>query len=188
MVYLFVGWTLSLPFKVAPVKSLHVSRKEFIMANTKKFLVSDEEFIEIVKKSFSIKEVISSCGLIPAGGNYQTTNKRIKLLGLDTSHFKGKTYNMGRKFPQFNVPIEDYLNNTKRINSHSLKLKLFSHGLKEKCCENCGLHTWQDKQIPLELHHVDGNSENNNLENILILCPNCHALTPNYRGKNISKS
>jgi hypothetical protein len=158
------------------------------MANTKKFLVSDEEFIEIVKKSFSIKEVISSCGLIPAGSNYTTVNRRIKKLNLDTSHFLGCSWNKGRTFPHLRTPMEDYLNNTKRIGSHSLKLKLFSHGLKEKCCENCGLHTWQDKQIPLELHHVDGNPENNNLENILILCPNCHALTPNYRGKNISKS
>lgn len=158
------------------------------MANTKKFLVSDEEFIEIVKKSFSIREVISNCGLIPAGGNYQTTNKRIKSLGLDTSHFRGKSYNLGRKFPQFNVPIEDYLNNRKTISSYKLKSKLFSEGLKQECCENCGLHTWQDMKIPLELHHLDGNSSNNNLSNIQILCPNCHALTPNYRGKNKSKS
>lgn len=158
------------------------------MANTKKFLVSDEEFIEIVKKSFSIREVISSCGLIPAGGNYQTTSKRIKLLGLDTSHFKGKSYNLGRKFPQFNVPIEDYLNNRKTISSYKLKSKLFLEGLKQECCESCGLRTWQNMKIPLELHHLDGNNSNNNLSNIQILCPNCHALTPNYRGKNISKS
>lgn len=158
------------------------------MANTKKFLVSDEEFVEIVKKSFSIREVISSCGLIPAGGNYKTTNKRIKSLGLDTSHFTGQLWSKGKKLPHLQVPIEDYLNNKRFILSYALKLKLFSAGLKQECCELCGLHTWQDRKIPLELHHIDGNNSNNNLSNIQILCPNCHALTPNYRGKNISKS
>lgn len=147
--------------------------------------LTDKEFIEIVKNSKSTIEVIRLSKLIPAGGNYTTVNRRIKKLNLDTSHFLGRSWNKGRTFPQLRTPMEDYLNNTKRIGSHSLKLKLFSHGLKEKCCENCGLHTWQDKQIPLELHHVDGNPENNNLENILILCPNCHALTNNYRGKNV---
>ncbi len=157
------------------------------MAN-KKHSVTDEEFISIVRSSFSIKQVIESCGLIPAGGNYKTTNQRIKSLGLDTSHFKGQSWNKGRKFPQFNVPIEKYLNNEQTISSYALKAKLFLEGLKKECCENCGLHTWQDVKIPLELHHIDGNNSNNNLENIQILCPNCHALTPNYRGKNKSKS
>ncbi len=157
------------------------------MAN-KKHLVSDEEFISIVRSSFSIKQVIESCGLIPAGGNYLTTKNRIKSLGLDTSHFTGKLWNKGKELRRLQVPIECYLNNERSISSHSLRIKLFKLGLKEECCENCGLHTWHDVKIPLELHHIDGNNSNNNLENIQILCPNCHALTPNYRGKNKSKS
>jgi hypothetical protein len=49
-------------------------------------------------------------------------------------------------------------------------------------CEDCGLDSWKDQQIPLEMHHVDGNADNNGKENLRLLCPNCHAFTPHYKG------
>ena len=49
-------------------------------------------------------------------------------------------------------------------------------------CEDCGLTEWKSHPIPLELHHVDGNSDNNTVENLVLVCPNCHAFTPNYKG------
>ena len=51
-------------------------------------------------------------------------------------------------------------------------------------CEECNNSKWLNKPIPLELEHIDGNSENNNLKNLKLLCPNCHALTPTYKGRN----
>jgi ribosomal protein S27AE len=51
-------------------------------------------------------------------------------------------------------------------------------------CANCGLAQWLGEAIPLELDHVDGDRENNELTNLRIVCPNCHALTPTYRGRN----
>jgi 5-methylcytosine-specific restriction endonuclease McrA len=60
-------------------------------------------------------------------------------------------------------------------------------GIKPYCCENCGLSTWLGNPIPLELHHIDGDKTNNTLENFQLLCPNCHALTDSYRGKNVKK-
>lgn len=54
-------------------------------------------------------------------------------------------------------------------------------------CEDCGLTTWKNQPIPLEAHHIDGNKCNNNLENLLLLCPNCHTLTSNYGTKNKNK-
>ena len=51
-------------------------------------------------------------------------------------------------------------------------------------CENCGLTEWQNQPIPLEAHHIDGDKCNNMLENLLLLCPNCHSLTSNYGSKN----
>lgn len=71
---------------------------------------------------------------------------------------------------------------------HTFKLKkrLFAEGIKEDKCERCG---WSEKRpgdlySPCELHHIDGNSRNHLLENLIILCPNCHSLTDNYRSKN----
>lgn len=81
------------------------------------------------------------------------------------------------------LPIEVYLSNKKYIQSDSLKKRLIKENYKDHRCEKCGLTEWQDNPIPLELHHKDGNRFNNALDNIELLCPNCHALTENYRGK-----
>lgn len=55
-------------------------------------------------------------------------------------------------------------------------------------CECCGLIEWLEQPIPLELHHVDGDSDNNTEENLQLLCPNCHAFTDNYKGANKGKN
>ena len=81
------------------------------------------------------------------------------------------------------VPIELYLNNEKQIKSSRLKSRLIKEHYKEYKCERCGLVEWQGVRLPLELHHNDGNRFNNALDNIELLCPNCHALTDNYRGR-----
>lgn len=64
-----------------------------------------------------------------------------------------------------------------------VKRRLLKEGLKKPICENCGLSEWQGVEIPLEIHHIDGDKTNNTIENLQILCPNCHALTDNYRRK-----
>ena len=62
--------------------------------------------------------------------------------------------------------------------------KMIEDGLKENKCELCGVTNWLGKRLKLELHHIDGNRFNNNFENLQILCPNCHSLTPNHSKKN----
>jgi len=78
---------------------------------------------------------------------------------------------------------EEYLNSDQQIKAHDLKRKLIQDGLKKHCCEVCGLDTWQGQPIPIALHHINGNCHDNRLENLMILCPNCHAQTPNFCGK-----
>lgn len=70
------------------------------------------------------------------------------------------------------------------LNTQRLKEYLISSGQRKRECECCRLTTWQNKPIPIELHHIDGCRTNNQIENLQLLCPNCHALTDNYRGKN----
>lgn len=72
------------------------------------------------------------------------------------------------------------VNHGPTITSHKLKLKLIKEGIKQEVCELCGYGYWQGKKLPLELHHKDGNHFNNELGNLEILCPNCHAVS----GKN----
>ena len=85
------------------------------------------------------------------------------------------------------MPLEEYLANSKDIQTNKIRLKLIREGYKEHKCENCGLTIWLDNPIPLEVHHKDGNRFNNTIENFELLCPNCHALSDSYRGKNSAK-
>lgn len=83
--------------------------------------------------------------------------------------------------------LEEYLKNSQDVQSNKVRIRLLEEGYKEHRCENCGLTEWLGRPIPLELHHKDGNRFNNTLENFQLLCPNCHALTDSYRGKNSAK-
>jgi hypothetical protein len=79
-----------------------------------------------------------------------------------------------------------YLHEGSIIHSSKLKQKLLEDGLKKHYCEGCRSTKWQGKPIPLELHHVNGDRFDNRLENLKLLCPNCHALTDNNAGKGIA--
>ena len=68
-----------------------------------------------------------------------------------------------------------------------LKIRLFKEGIKTHKCEKCGRTEWEGEPIPLELHHINGVYDDNRIENIKMLCPNCHALTENFGGKNRKK-
>lgn len=147
---------------------------------------TDEQVIEAVAQSDSVRQVLDKLGLKPAGGNYKTFYRLVKKLELDTSHFLGRAIHRGKKLDYRTKSIEDYLSNKYRITSHKLRLKLIEEGIFEHKCCNCLLTEWNNLPIPLELDHIDGNNENNNLNNLRLLCPNCHAQTSTYRGRHIS--
>jgi len=148
---------------------------------------TDAEFITAVKSSNSIREALLKLNLKAAGGNYQCFHKRIEELNLSIDHFTDpKEWNKGKKLGP-KRKIEEYLNGVP-ILSHKLKLRLIAEGLKEHKCECCGITHWNNKPTPLELDHINGNNQDNRLENLRMLCPNCHAQTDTYRGKNKTKT
>lgn len=142
-----------------------------------------------VRDSFSYRRVLNKLGLREAGGNYSQIKKYIKEYHLNISHFKGKGWNAGmRGIGKPIVPLEKILVKDSSFQSFKLKKRLFAAGLKPKCCEECGWNKISnDGRMPLELDHIDGNSRDNRLENIRILCPNCHSLKPTHRGRNRKK-
>jgi hypothetical protein len=148
-----------------------------------KYKYSVQNLKNMVKNSHSIREVLQKLGIVPAGGNYKTIKQKISENNIDTSHFVGQAWNKGKKIGP-KRSIEDYLSNKQSIQSWKLKRRLFQDKVFESKCYSCNNKFWLNKPIPLELHHIDGDNTNNNLSNLTILCPNCHALTDNYRGKN----
>lgn len=150
---------------------------------------TDADLIRAVSSSKSIAGVLRSLNLIPAGGNYPIVQDKIKELNLDTSHFTGRGWNVGMKFkPNPPKPLEEILVNGVRYQSYKLLKRLENENIKPHICENCGLTEWMGKPISLELHHKNGDSLDNRLENLQVLCPNCHSQTDNYRGKKKKKS
>ena len=71
-----------------------------------------------------------------------------------------------------------------QTNRSHLKRRLLDAGLKENRCERCGVAEWEGEPLSMALHHVNGDGRDNRLANIVLLCPNCHAQTPNYGGRN----
>lgn len=146
---------------------------------------SNEEIIVAVQENFSIAGVLRKIGLAPVGGNYKTITQKIKKLGLDMAHFTGKGHLKNKTHTWANkAKLEDVFSGkiTTMSTSH-FKKRLFMEGIKSEVCEMCGIATWLGNKLSLELHHENGNTFDNSLENLKILCPNCHSQTKTYRGR-----
>ena len=147
---------------------------------------SKEQLQQICRESESYREVAVKIGYNPDGGRgTKAVKEMIALYNFDISHFKGQghTKNIGKR----KTPTEAYLKNEVKITSHKLRLRLLEEGYFENKCCCCGLTEWLGQPIPLELHHKDGNKNNNNLSNLELRCPNCHYFTETYKSKNVGR-
>ena len=144
---------------------------------------SENQLRDAISSATSVRQALINLGVSSKGGNYKVVHKAIEKYNINTSHFLGCAHARGKKLsPRTNT--QDYLQNIKPINSYRLKHRLIKEKIFEPCCSNCKNYNWLGNSIPPELDHIDGNSENNTLTNLRLLCPNCHALTSTYRGKN----
>jgi 5-methylcytosine-specific restriction endonuclease McrA len=86
------------------------------------------------------------------------------------------------EFDKVRIPLIDIISGEFKGHylSSRLRKRLIKDGYKENKCEECGIKEWNGKSLTCELHHIDGNRGNNKLENLLIICPNCHSQTPNH--------
>ncbi|HRH31255.1 MAG TPA: HNH endonuclease signature motif containing protein [Candidatus Paceibacterota bacterium] len=157
------------------------------MAGKRKW--SDEQLRVAVKNSGSIRQVLKKLDLIEAGGNYTQIRNYINDQKIDSSHFHGKGWNIGLTFKPFTVQkLSTLLVTNSKTQSYKLKVRLFKEKIKEPACEICGWSKMSiDGRIPVELDHINGDRYDNRLENLRILCPNCHSLQLTHRGKNKKK-
>lgn len=145
-----------------------------------------EEFLLALKTSNSIRDILKKINLKPTGGNYKTIHSYANKHKIDLSHLSGQGWRKGSKKPVIKPKnIKEYLVQNSFYNSNRLRKRLISESIFEEKCSNCKKSKWMNKKIPLELDHINGINTDNRISNLRLLCPNCHALTDTYRGKNI---
>ena len=152
----------------------------------RKSIYTDAQLIEAVKSSFYLADIQRKLGL-KKNTNYSELNQRILLLGLDTSHFLPRWergLSLAQKIEKELVPLESMLIENSTYNQHSLRKRLIDEGVLEYKCNRCGLVEWDGIILALELHHKNGVKRDNRIENLEFLCPNCHSITPTWKGKN----
>ena len=132
-------------------------------------------------------DVLRRLGYEPNGGVHRFVVSHIRRLGIDTDHFLGQAWARGRENGTgFRArPLSEILvRNSTYTNVARLRKRLIAAGLKVARCERCGRDEWEGEALPLALDHVNGDPSDHRLENLRILCPNCHALTDTWCGRN----
>lgn len=148
------------------------------------YKLSDEQFVELLKKSSTISEVLFKLGYTTKGNSwgYSQIKRRMTDLNLDYSIFKGKSY-LANKKPD-KISEQDILRENCKHQRTVLRRYIIKNNLIPYKCAICGCIEWQGKTLSLELDHINGINNDNRLENLRFLCPNCHSQTSTYGSRN----
>ena|SRR3990167_3008273 len=149
---------------------------------------TQEEFKNAWLTSESISEVARKLNCNRSGGGFYTLKNAAKEMFLTQDHMASeRTQRSNRTWKKKHPLNEILIQNSTYVSTNQLKKKLYSEGLKEKKCEWCQVTEWRGLEAPLVLDHINGIRQDNRIENLRILCCNCHAQTETYAGKNIKK-
>lgn len=164
--------------------------------STRSSKYSKELLEPIVASSYSWAQVLEKLGLKYTGGSLKYIRSRVFFVNLSVDHFTSQAWNRGRTqdsdetvrriSQKLRIPDSEVFKvNGHPLNSSKIKDRLIRSGWENKCRE-CGLVEWLGKPIALHLDHINGNPCDNTVENLRILCPNCHQQTDtwgNRKGK-----
>ena len=151
-----------------------------------------EELKKAVASSTAMSEVFEKMGFNKyGGGNYRQFKTWVKKYELDISHFTGQAHRKGKQLSARNkYAIKEILikDSPYQGSSSSLKKRLIKEGILENKCYECGLIEWRGKKLVNQLEHMNGDSSDHRIENLTMLCPNCHSQTSTYcRGQAKNK-
>lgn len=149
------------------------------------YKLSDEQFVELLKKSSTISEVLFKLGYTVKGNSwgYSQIKRRMTDLNLDYSIFKGKSSLIRNKTDKI-INEKDILRENCKHQRIVLRRYVIKNNLIPYKCAICGCTEWQGKTLSLELDHINGINNDNRLENLRFLCPNCHSQTSTYGSRN----
>lgn len=148
--------------------------------------LSKEELELIVKDSVYFKDIIKHFGLSSKGGNYKTLKRRLFQDGINYSHITmGSGHSKGKKIKKTLIPLENYLVENSRASRSSVKSRLLKNGILQNKCSICGLlDIWNGIKIVMVLDHINGVSNDNRIENLRMICPNCNSQQSTFAGRN----
>lgn len=150
---------------------------------------TDSDLAIAVKSSDSYAETLRKLGLSVKAGNYKTIQKYIKSLDIDVSHFSGQSWVKTRGSSQLvRYKDEEVFVKDSSYSTHHLKKRMIDSGLAEEKCSGCGINEWLGQKISLEVDHINGVPNDHTVQNLRLLCPNCHSLTTTWRGRNKNKT
>lgn len=146
------------------------------------------ELEKVVKESKTKTECLIKMGLRAAGGNYKTITKYIEEYQISTEHFdihQARIYKMNQINSERKIPLSEILTENSTYNRHRLKERLYDENIKLRQCELCGQgEIWNGMKMSLIIDHINGIWDDNRIENLRIVCPNCNATLPTHCGKN----
>lgn len=149
-------------------------------------LIGKDNLQKLLNESNTYGEVLEKIGLSVIANNFKTLKKYIKLFDLSTELIDERR-KQSMSCPKYDKDtfINSLENGTCTLKPCRILQKLIEYGMKSYKCETCGISAWNNKHIVLELHHKNGVHSDNSIDNLEILCPNCHSQTDNFRTKNI---
>jgi hypothetical protein len=139
-----------------------------------------------IASSRSFSEALRKLGMRAAGGNHRTLRKYAeRIWHIPTDHFDVRVAQREQLRNREVRPLAEYLTEHSSYSRSALKRRLFSEGLKERWCELCGVgERWHGRPMSLVLDHINGVHDDNRLENLQIVCPNCAATLDTHCGRN----
>ena len=150
---------------------------------------SKENLQEIVNSCYYQKEVLLNLGLRAGGNNGNTLKKYLKKYNINTDHFKSNYEKIIEISRSNKIDLDDILKENSDYNRGHLKERLYKEGLKIRECELCGQNEiWMGKRMSLILDHINGTHNDNRIQNLRIVCPNCNSTLPTHCGRNKSKN
>ena len=140
-------------------------------------MTEKEQLQELVKTSNSLTEILQKQGKAVSGASYKVLKEALEAYQIDYNFLNERE--IGKQ-----IPLEVILIENREYQSSRLKRRLVQAGIKQYVCEICGCsNEWNGKPLTLQLDHINGNHSDNRLENLRILCPNCHSQTETYSNK-----